>query len=1490
MAQTVEHIAEILNDMRIESKSNIQDIEAALGKIFAKIETAGDNNENYELIKVYISELKKIVEEKLASNISEITEGSSQQIRESFDRNTLQLHTVFNGVNEVKDAVESLKRYFSEIDDVVKSSNLENIQLLSTKLEELESLLAENYGNYGDKLKSVQDSIYEFAKTVEENAQDNRSKLETSVSQLTDIKNGLQNIYNNLKTSDESNNEIASSIISSLNEKISTITDGLDSINENLKSGVAISLQEELNNIQQNFDKIIDSLSEIKESADNSQIAQNLDDNISLLKGELTRVTDNMLSILDSNREENITALENFKNNISEFLSNNAEKVTAELKSQLDNLFTNFSVDINTELTDGMKSLSNMEQFYKEASDKLGVIEDYVADKIRTDIELLNNVFKSGVKEVRSSFKEELDEKYEALTSSVDMVLNDKTVQKSIDIMKNEIFQRVDTIISNSESAALKHDEIVNSINAFAKNMKLFVVRVSQLIIAKYSPEKNREMIESLQENDEKIAETLSEIISKVDNANIPVIEDIGRINTKLDTIDTTVSEKLNELNSKVDTIVSDNSNLTIIEDIGNINTKLDNIVSGNLTEISAKIDDFRSLSGSIELLNSKVDTIASDNSNSEVITEIGNINYKLNEILAEKVALLNEKLELIKSENSDPEILENISELKSQTDKIVNDERTDIIIENVNDLSSKLMDFLGFSQDISELSEKVDEIRARDNSVEIIENINDLSSKISDFMSVSNDINELSVKTDNVGNVNAQIFDNINRLEAMFSSFVSINQDITELNSKFDTFASNNKAEIIENINNVSQNIDNLSTKVDLLVSDNSSNEIIENINNVSQDLNDLNIKVNTLMSDNSSNEIIENIGSVSQNIDDLSTKVDVLVSDNSSNEIIENINNVSQNIDNLSAKVDVLISDNSSNEIKENINNVSQDINNLNTKVDVLVSDNSSNEIIESINNVNSKLSDFMTIAQTVDVLNAKIDTITSDVPNCEIADNINELSSKLSGMIDISQEFTHIASKVDELADDESSAAIIESLSNLNSKISDFMLITNNFDELSAKIDNFIANKSDAEIIEDLKNISDKLNSFDFIYENLNNLSSKLDTAISQNSNFEIVEDIANVNRKLDDILENTLHVLNEKIDAIASNSFEQNILQEVDDIKNTIFEQRRFIEDLNDERASVVDKYLQEVLDKFDTLNFQNTAQDIKDTILNALLSLVDQISFVEETEEIKDFVEEKTEAINKNIIELKNKIKQIVNPDDDGFSYVYTLQDVESDIAKLRLAINNIKNRDFTDIIDEIRRMLNAVNNLEQSLTHEEIEKIKSDLVSISTRTNKLLLNSEASNKTINDSLNNFSDMVSQNTSVVQSLDMRLDNISNFAQTSAQNDKVFHQSLLYLGEWIDSTTEKLADISQKSYLVPEIQTSINSIETSLPETIKNLEVLKNRFDEQTDRIDKLENKLEQILSKIEENDNSKLNKKLDKIEKLVSGLSAGIEKITSYVDE
>ncbi|MFQ8625566.1 MAG: hypothetical protein ACLSA2_03330 [Candidatus Gastranaerophilaceae bacterium] len=38
--------------------------------------------------------------------------------------------------------------------------------------------------------------------------------------------------------------------------------------------------------------------------------------------------------------------------------------------------------------------------------------------------------------------------------------------------------------------------------------------------------------------------------------------------------------------------------------------------------------------------------------------------------------------------------------------------------------------------------------------------------------------------------------------------------------------------------------------------------------------------------------------------------------------------------------------------------------------------------------------------------------------------------------------------------------------------------------------------------------------------------------------------------------------------------------------------------------------------------------EKNSEDIKESIMTAILSLTDQISFVEETEEIKDFVEEK----------------------------------------------------------------------------------------------------------------------------------------------------------------------------------------------------------------------------------------------------------------------
>ena len=255
---------------------------------------------------------------------------------------------------------------------------------------------------------------------------------------------------------------------------------------------------------------------------------------------------------------------------------------------------------------------------------------------------------------------------------------------------------------------------------------------------------------------------------------------------------------------------------------------------------------------------------------------------------------------------------------------------------------------------------------------------------------------------------------------------------------------------------------------------------------------------------------------------------------------------------------------------------------------------------------------------------------------------------------------------------------------------------------------------------------------------------------------------------------------------------------------------------------------------------------------------------------------------------------------------DDFDYTYTLQDVESDIAKLRLAINNVSGADFTDISDEIKKIVDSVENLESNLTHEQIldlkndvEKLNEDIISISSRTNKLLLNSDESYKALNDGLSNFSDIINKlderlnyldNTAITERLERKIDDIQSMSTASANTDKVFNQVMTYLGEWIDTAGENINLITEKSSQIDYVKECIEEIREALPHKELVLNELERRFEKQEERIDRLEMKIEKILSTIEEKDDMVLNRKIEKLEKMLSKLGNNIEKLTSYVNE
>ena len=537
-----------------------------------------------------------------------------------------------------------------------------------------------------------------------------------------------------------------------------------------------------------------------------------------------------------------------------------------------------------------------------------------------------------------------------------------------------------------------------------------------------------------------------------------------------------------------------------------------------------------------------------------------------------------------------------------------------------------------------------------------------------------------------------------------------------------------------------------------------------------------------------------------------------------------------------------------------------------------------------------------------------------------NVKVVDSVDNLKTEISARLDdfnegqkeITEQNNVISANISTLGDNlknyvqSACENTIEKYSPLETKTS--------LEALRDKINEFVAmskvesanskvalEELDKNLNQNLTEISD---SNQDVSQMISSLHDKIDVMVADSSFDEL-------NDRLDEVSETEgkvsemLSALHEKVDIIAMDTSDFDIVDEISDIKDLIFEQRKYFETASDEKAVEIDKYLKDVLTKLENVDLEKSSEDIKDSIMNALVSLVDQISFVEETEEIKDFVEEKTDIINKNLIVVQNQLKQIASSGDD-FDYSYTLQDVESDIAKLRLAITHLSGNDYESLSGDIKKIVTSVEGLENSLTQDQIvdlkndiEKLNEDILSISSRTNKLLLSSDESYKALNDGLNNFGELVKNldnrinyiaNTRATERLERKIDNIQSMSTESLNTDKVFHQVMMYLGEWIDSSTESISNITEKTSEITNIKEEINELKSLVPEKVELLNELENKFEQQETRIDRLEMKLDKVLSTLEEKDDMVLNRKVDKLEKMLSRLGNNIEKLTSYVDE
>lgn len=347
------------------------------------------------------------------------------------------------------------------------------------------------------------------------------------------------------------------------------------------------------------------------------------------------------------------------------------------------------------------------------------------------------------------------------------------------------------------------------------------------------------------------------------------------------------------------------------------------------------------------------------------------------------------------------------------------------------------------------------------------------------------------------------------------------------------------------------------------------------------------------------------------------------------------------------------------------------------------------------------------------------------------------------------------------------------------------------------------------------------------------------------------------------------------------------------------------------------------------------------EDFKEQLTLQLVQLFEGISLTEDFEELKSYIDEKFSnnfsnneliekvATNKSILEelsensktLPETIREIISdellqlvgrpalpdnqeeetetpqneiktePEENEESYTFV--DIESDFAKTRGVLNEIETsiKDFSTSADGITKFI------------ERIDTLAEDLSSISKRTNKLILTSEDSHKTIKNYLEDFEKTVSELKQASDTLNAypqqvfnigsRIDNLNQTLMNTNNSNKAINNALIYMAQWIDSASQSFEYIKREVACIKNEKFTQNTAKiNSLEERIQQLDATMNEY---TRSNKELKNMLELLLEQTNSNVSTmkkalSIEDKLDLLEHRMSKFEKSINKITSYIEE
>jgi len=1570
--QKIFDVTSLIDGAKTQINSNLTLNKDNLAQEFAGIHSLADEIKTI-LQEVNENQASKQILAAILENVTEKTDTVKNLISENRDFNLEQ----YDGI---KDITNGLKRDISDVMVILGQSQefarnmIErvgaNFAEVSNNLEQQTALLREDLANTASsqKLEVLQkiDTIDEQIKRVQ--SQIESFNFDESVrEQLFDLKHQIESFNKEsligvLKSVTENNQLTTDSVKDTINDvktDFSKILSGIDLIQpkiEDAKLALSQDLEEKINNVSQELEKLSENI-ESNSSNNKNDIIGKIDDTAKNIEDKISQISTDIQSTASNNKSELNAGLQNIqsdlsvlKENLSGSFSENLDNVTHKLETLSENIESN-SYNNKQQILDEINSLKvsseELKNSLSEAAEGLPK-ESYIAAQTEQITRLVVDFSHHVQTKLLELGNADKDYIYQAVQEA--FVSFEQQISDSLNYIKGVSLNLDRNFTGTKNELTAGMGSLQTSFEQFKDNFQSGLIEQKQALkedlkndFETFAAANKQDLISAVNANTKNLEEKIAGAAVEIQNSASGNKADLNTAVQILQSNGQTSKEEIKE---------------TLKDVSGNLAEKIEQL-SGNIEANSANnkeqiINEINTLKGSSEALKSSLKDnfeALSVNNKQEIINSLDTNAKKLEE----KISQVSEE---IKSsvQNNEPEWQDSLQALQEDAKQVK---------EEIQDINTKLLQREDVALEIdrvdmalstlsSALSAKLDEIIENDSDSAISEIQSYVSALKSDIALISGTINQTKVEIiDAFKAVNAEIENKLGSEDSRVNAFVSevktlLDTSFSNLSNvlvqeKIDDgeFQESLVLELRKSINEITDKLfkadeDNSAMRSELLYelqkSYNILNEKLDNQNNKTGEIKSLvdeSLKTNFSEIEDMierkytkiQSNVIKDVAEI--NLEEIKAEICQDIADSA----ISLKEGMSEVFEHIAQNKDVLelLAKNNRDDIVSQISLIKEEIANIKTEDASLVVVPEIKRIAEKIEGISDDILD--AISNDLDAsFTENIRTITETVEDkiSLIKDDIQEVLYKIA-------EVDAVVEKVKEIV----TMQFEDFFDTFNLKLTMFgndvkNLVESRTDKLTAVIEEYQKDLNSLSNI-DLKEYNEDTKRF--VEEQIQVLKDKIDELKNQNSAEVISDDLRETITTSSNSISKRLELLRDMILAEMPNSDE--ISENFDEIKAAIssvgLRTEGFAEIVRNENASLRDiiKSYQTQINALSNLEINTSGDDdtrgfireelkqLKEQFVRSLTGVFENISFIEESEEIQNVIFDNVSEIKDEIVKLKNDIVENSNSNSDidekfdnlknilesitsGTSsgdsgkYVYTLPDVEMDIAKMRMAINDItdmlkKNRE--DGYDVVERL-------------DSIDDIREDISSISKRTNKLILTSDDVNKHLKENIAEFKkimDEVSDRCNKIDStqLNRNIVDVKALVMSGLKSDQILNEAFMHLAEWIDDSARTMNSIDSQSQNNAQNITNLKSELSNIYEKTSEISELKDAITELTVKLDK-KSDIDYSKSLYEiEYGLDKLSDKLDvqelkikSLEKKIEGLStsqSGNEEVTSLLE-